>query len=96
MGNRLYLVFKSKGEFSAFSAELDDIVHADVPQKLIPDYYVSVKMPLDIAGDTSEPTWFIVKEQFKPAKMEGLHLLSSGRSLADVVAECRTSLILVV
>ena len=87
---RLYLVFKSRSKFEGHSASIKAIRVQTGPgdwESLVPRYYKELYLVPSM--------WLLLGQEFQPTELAGIRLLSNARLLTDVVAECRTSMMLV-
>jgi hypothetical protein len=85
----LYLISKSKNtHYASKSHIIATYVRLPIDlRSFVPDYYELVEY--------NPSTWFILDRPFQPASIDKLVLVSSGRSLLDVLRETRTASMLV-
>ena len=84
----LYLVFKQNAEYKSVRAPVSQILFARDPHPFqCPRYYTDLQLTPSL--------WFILSSPLEPSSLEGLHLLTNGRPLQQVLAECRTVMMMV-
>lgn len=86
----LILVTKQNSEFRAYQAELVSVHFGGITPNILkyaPAYYREI--------GASGGLWFVAKAPFTPSDLREFRLASNRRPLQDVLAECRTSSLLV-
>ena len=97
----LYAIWRVGNSVQSVRAPIRKVICGnEKPEAPFPDYYHKLKAEPGLAMKgsalSSNPgMWFILSKQFVQAEIKDLRLSSNLRSLADVVAETRTSMMLV-
>lgn len=82
----LFLVCRDKKEFQGFSCTIATLSTTEATAEC-PEYYNDVELDPGL--------WITLDSAIKPASLKGLRLVLNQKPLLDVLAECRTSMMLV-